>query len=150
MSALLIRLTPPGILVILYSLAWAAHHYGWLPDIGLRLPRAGAVLIVAGASFLIWAAVQFHRFRTTIIPAGKPTTLLDKGPYAISRNPIYVADLAITTGIALLVGHIACYAVPLLLFLILRYVYIPAEETKMRTLFGDRFGAYCRRVRRWL
>ena len=150
MRRALIWLTPPGILAVLYPVAWLARQGGLDGGITLRLASLGWSLIALGAGLLLWAAVQFRRHRTTIFPIGTPTALMDRGPFAFSRNPIYLADLVILTGIALVAGGLVYYAVPLVLFTIFQTVFIPPEEAKLRAGFGAAFEVYRARVRRWI
>ncbi len=76
--------------------------------------------------------------------------LVTHGPYALTRNPMYVGMVTITLGVALLVGAPLLFAAPVLLFLLDNFVIIPFEEAKMERQFGEAFRTYKARVRRWI
>jgi len=134
----------------LYALGAFAGRRGWLRAHLLRQPTLGWALVGAAACVFAWAAAQFWRERTTIVPAGSPSRLVESGPFRFSRNPIYVADLLATAGIALLGGAVRYWLVVPLLAAALAAVYVPHEEAKLRAAFGAAFDAYAARVRRWL
>jgi protein-S-isoprenylcysteine O-methyltransferase Ste14 len=71
------------------------------------------------------------------------------GPYAYTRNPVYVAELALWLGWATLFGGL----VILLGFVVLTVVIIlvlPREERGLEKLFGETYRQYQTRVPRWL
>ena len=51
----------------------------------------GIALMVLGFATILLAARSFRKHETTIIPDGQPSTLMEGGLFAYSRNPIYVA-----------------------------------------------------------
>jgi sugar lactone lactonase YvrE len=46
------------------------------------------------------------RHRTALLPGGATTTLIESGPFARSRNPLYVGLLVLSAGLALLAGSL--------------------------------------------
>jgi protein-S-isoprenylcysteine O-methyltransferase Ste14 len=110
----------------------------------------GLVLVVAGSVLAGWGLITFRRARTTTVPLEKSGTIVTWGPYAFSRNPMYV-------GLTLIyLGEMAIFAQlwPLVLIVpTLAYVngiVIPFEEAQLRAAFGRRYDDYAARVRRWL
>ena len=73
-----------------------------------------------------------------------------RGPFRITRNPMYLGLVIVTVGVAFWVGHLPMFAVPLLVFATANGVHIPFEEDKLRRQFGAAFDDYLRRVRRWI
>ena len=58
-------------------------------------------------------AVTIARHRTALLPGGATTTVIDSGPFARSRNPLYLGLLAGAAGVALLAGSLwALIALP--------------------------------------
>ena len=53
------------------------------------------------------AALSFLRARSTIVPHEQPAKLITGGLYRLSRNPIYLADLLLLGGLALVWGSVA-------------------------------------------
>ena len=78
----------------------------------------------------------------------KNRELTQTGPYAYTRNPLYLGSILIAAGFALrsaqLAGALAMLAV---MFFIIYVPVIASEERFLRATFPD-FDAYCRRVPR--
>ena len=105
---------------------------------------------MAGIALILWSALAFRKVRTTIVPHRNPGALVEAGPYRFSRNPIYLADLVILAGAALILGA------PLALILLvpfqqvlLRQSILPEEAVLERDL-GPAYLDYKARARRWL
>jgi len=111
----------------------------------------GAILILVGLAFSVWAAVTFRMHRAQIKPTSDAhSTLVASGPFLVSRNPMYLGTLVTGIGAALVAGTWIMWAVPLVLFVLDHFVIIPFEERSMERTFGATFGAYKNRVRRWV
>src|SRR3954468_8997330 len=117
----------------------------------------GPVTTVAGwvfvAAFVVWngwALLSMARHRTALLPGGATATVIDTGPFAWSRNPLYVGLLVLSAGVALLAGSVwALIALPLEWALLLWGAVLP-EEHYLTGKFGVTYTDYTRRVRRWL
>lgn len=116
----------------------------WFHSLWLAWAVALGALIWCG-----WAALEFRRHRTTILPQRQPTALLCRGPFRVSRNPLYLAMLLLAVVPWLGWGRIGLLLAPGLFFVFANWVIIPSEEVALRALFGDAYAGYCRRVRRW-
>jgi protein-S-isoprenylcysteine O-methyltransferase Ste14 len=146
-----VRFPPP----LLYA---AAVIGGWLLDARWPLPitsssarSALAWLLVAGWAVLAASAVGlFRRQRTSMMPFRPATTLVTRGPYAWTRNPMYVslAILAVAFAVFLNTWWVVLLLLPVLLA-VRQFVILP-EEHYLRRRFGAEYEAYTRRVRRWL
>jgi len=78
------------------------------------------------------------------------STLVQGGVFAHCRNPLYLGNIMLALGIALVVHSAAFYliVVPLVGFAYVSIV--AAEEAFLRAKFGDEYLRYCRRVNRWM
>lgn len=115
---------------------------------GLRLLGLGLALL--GVALLLAAAAQMLARRTTVHPHGDPAALVTEGLFRLSRNPIYLADALILTGLLLWWnGVLALPLVPLFVALISRRFIAPEERT-LRAAFGAAADGYFARTRRWL
>ena len=77
----------------------------------------------------------------------KNRELTQTGPYAHTRNPLYLGSILIAAGFALALQNLA-FALVLVAFFVLIYVPVIASEEKfLRATFAD-FDAYCGRVPR--
>jgi protein-S-isoprenylcysteine O-methyltransferase Ste14 len=65
------------------------------------LALLGWVFIVAGVGLFLWSLRVFFLARTGIMLQKPATALMRQGPYAWSRNPQYLAFVAIYVGAAL-------------------------------------------------
>lgn len=114
------------------------------------LEIAGLVLIAVFVALAAPAMWSFWRAKTGIIPIHPATTLVVKGPYRLTRNPMYLGLTALTLGVSLLMNSWwPVLLLPLAVLLIDRFV-IRREERYLESKFGEAYRSYCARVRRWL
>jgi protein-S-isoprenylcysteine O-methyltransferase Ste14 len=148
----MLKLIPPVWAAIYLALAGAASAiFPWRPIVDLRILWFGAVLIAAGAAFAISAALLFRAEQTEINPTSETNRrLVIRGPYRLTRNPMYLGLVLATLGIAFCVGALPMFAVPLLVFATTNQVHIPFEEAKMRRQFGGAYDRYTRETHRWI
>ena len=145
------RLWPPlsvgAPLVVGLVLTWVVGD-PWAPS---RATSAlGWILLAVFAWWNGWALLTMHRHRTGLLPGQPSTALLDRGPFARSRNPLYVGLLVASAGVALLAGSLwALLALPLE-WALLRWGAVLPEERYLSTKFGRTYTAYRARVRRWV
>ena len=73
----------------------------------------------------IWGVGYIKNYRG---PMAEATELTTAGPYAFVRNPLYLANVIIGTGISLFSGYIFMIPLFFFLFLLLYHPIICAEE----------------------
>lgn len=110
----------------------------------------GRLLIVLAIAMDLWVLALFRRHNTHIRPDRPARRLVTAGPFAVSRNPIYVGNLTIILGLALSNGSLWYLLLLPLMFLLLQELAIKREEAHMALLFGDAWRVYSGRVGRWL
>ena len=116
---------------------------------GLRL-TAGMALIAAAVAFEIRASRAMKAAATTIMPHRRSSHLVTSGPFAWSRNPLYVGLLVASAGVGLVAGSLwALVALPLE-WALLRWGAVLPEEQYLAAKFGAAYTDYTGRVRRWL
>lgn len=110
----------------------------------------GGTLAALALVLMAAAALQMVLARTSVIPGRDPDRLVTGGLFRFSRNPIYLADTLLLTGL-FLYWHalVALPLVPLFMYLILKRFILP-EEARLSRLFGETFEAYKRQTRRWI
>ena len=121
-----------------------------LVDGSLVARALGALLILIALGLDIWASVTFRRAKTTILPHRGSEALVTDGPFAFSRNPIYVGNLLIMAGVGLLGGTLWPLVLVPVLALALTWLAIAREEAHLAQRFPDAWQTYRARVRRWL
>jgi protein-S-isoprenylcysteine O-methyltransferase Ste14 len=110
----------------------------------------GAFLIAAFAAWNGTALWLMARERTALLPGGSTRAILDRGPFRVSRNPLYLGLIALDIGLALLwPSGWALLFVPIGVAA-LRWGAILPEEHYLSAKFGSEYDDYRRRVRRWL
>jgi len=143
---------PPPLLVI------GAIGLGYLLDWLLPLPISawdllwltGVALIVLSVILALIALFHFLEANTHVEPWHPTTTIIEKGLYRYSRNPIYLAFCSTTlgSGLALNSWWIVMGVLPLVY--LLQKLVIKREEAYLANKFGKVYLDYKSRVRRWL
>jgi protein-S-isoprenylcysteine O-methyltransferase Ste14 len=111
---------------------------------------AGAVVATLGLALAFTGVAAVIRHRTTIVPHHPVATLLTRGAYRRSRNPMYTGLAIAYLGLALLFGSWWPLALWPLVILAVRHLVIRHEEQYLTTRFGRTYTDYQSRVRRWL
>jgi len=113
----------------------------------------GLIPVAAGFAVLVWVMVtgirQARDLPDRVALDWTPKLLMRRGPYAFSRNPMYVAELAMWLGWAVVLGSVVAAALAAIPFVAMSLV-IRREERDLRTRFGDSFRDYADAVPRWL
>ncbi len=141
---------PPILLLLSIGLGFAAR---WLAPAEF-LPRvwavaAGPVLVAASFGLFIWAASTMHRGSASI-PTNKPTnSLVVKGPFRFSRNPIYLSMVSLLLGVGIWANSLWFIGLAALAVVLLDWGVISREERYLGRKFGDEYLTYKGRVRRW-
>ena len=78
-----------------------------------------------------------------------PDRLLTGGPYALTRNPMYLGHLIFMLGLALSTGSGLAWAILLANIPWFQHR-VMFDEQRLREKFGWEYEEYCRRVKRWL
>jgi protein-S-isoprenylcysteine O-methyltransferase Ste14 len=76
--------------------------------------------------------------------------LVDTGMFAHSRNPLYLANLLLFLGLAIVHNGWAMYLIVVPFFVFAYVCVIAAEEHYLHGRFGQVYADYCGRVPRWL
>lgn len=114
------------------------------------LRALGAALVAGSIGLILWAGATMHRARTTILPHRASERLVTDGPFAFSRNPIYLANGGILIGAGLGFGQPWLIAAAALDAALVTHLAIRREEAHLEARFGRAWHAYAARVGRWL
>ncbi|WP_439579061.1 methyltransferase family protein [Elioraea sp.] len=139
-----------GALLLALALEWLvplAPLVAW-PD-GLR-HGAASMLMVFGLCIAGWSAWLFHRAGTGIPTWHAARRLVVKGPYAISRNPMYLGVTAAYAGLALALANAWALLLLAPVLVMMDRGVIAREEPYLEARFGQPYRDYSARVRRWL
>ena len=127
-------------------------HFFWpvrlLPD-SISVP-IGVVLVLAASALFISSVLTFRKAGTPV-PGNRPTTIIVRsGPYAFSRNPIYVAFTLFQLGLAAWVDSLGLLVTLVPAIALMSLVVVPREERYLEARFPSEYLPYKREVRRWL
>lgn len=111
---------------------------------------AGIIILTGGIGLQVVCLRAFKQARTTPLFQKSTTNILQSGPYARSRNPIYIAVFLQFLGFAFLLNTWwLIFALPVL-YVYLRFGVIAREEQYLEQKFGDEYLTYQSKVPRWL
>ena len=116
----------------------------YLYQLWLRQPHLSAI---AWSLLLVLPGVWLRAYASGYVKKNKELT--QTGPYAYTRNPLYLGSILIAAGFAV---ALLSWPVALMLTAMFLIIYVPviaSEERFLRSNFAD-FAAYCQRVPRLL
>lgn len=109
------------------------------------------LLLALGGAMYLWCLWDFATFgRGTPAPIDAPKRLVVRGLYRYSRNPMYVAVLAVV------LGWVLFFAEPKLLFywmgvaMCFHLFVVFYEEPRLHRSFGSEYESYRSSVGRWI
>lgn len=111
----------------------------------------GLVFMTAGLALLASTIMLFYSFgRGTLAPWAETKSLVIRGPYRYSRNPMITGVWFILIGEALAVASVPLAAWAAVFFLINTIFFVLWEEPRMEARFGTDYQIYRRHVPRWV
>jgi protein-S-isoprenylcysteine O-methyltransferase Ste14 len=107
-------------------------------------------LIIPGALLVAWAALTLFRDGGATGAPGDPTLrLVTRGPYRLTRNPIYAGVVLMLLGVALQTRSPSFLLLTLIFIPILHLYVVHREEPALTRRFGPPYREYMRTVHRW-
>ena len=116
---------------------WTLPVPSWLRVAGLCLVGAGLALV----AWATWASVDTH--------LADPDRVIRRGPYAVSRNPMYVGWTVAYLGVAVALANV-WLVVLLPAVLLVTDVAVRREERRLQARFGPAYTDYVTSVRRYV
>lgn len=119
-----------------------------------RLPpfsrRLAPGFFATAVSLVLPAIKEFRKAGTPIDVNEETTSIIEDGPFAYTRNPLYLALTCAYIGIALAFRAKAPFAMLPAVLWTINVGVIDREERYLERKFGDRYRNYKERVPRWL
>jgi protein-S-isoprenylcysteine O-methyltransferase Ste14 len=136
------------VIFIAFSGTFSAIGASFLPG-GMR--REGLVLFAdllatAGLAYSVWGLAYLRR-SFSIIPEAR--RLVTGGPYALSRHPVYLGEIATAVGVNLATGGWLS-ALAVAYFIVCEVLRMGWEERVLANAFPANYPEYARRVPRYL
>ncbi len=105
----------------------------------------GCFLFLIGLTLRIWAQMYCgYRLKTV------PKKLVIDGPYAIVRNPIYIANTLIACALIILMELIWFLPFMLIWCFLIYNIVVKYEEYRLLQRYGDLYKNYMAKVPRWI
>jgi len=145
---------PPPIVFAAFLLTGILLHYLVLP-LPIGLPAwgrvAGGVLVGgAGLALVISARIQFFKTGQDPRPWLPSPSMIIRGPYRFTRNPMYVGVTLLMAGIALGLDDLWALLFCLPALATVHLLAVRPEEAYLTAKFGDEYRRYREQVRRYL
>jgi protein-S-isoprenylcysteine O-methyltransferase Ste14 len=138
--------------VLPWALSRIGIRHGWEAGRPSAWNLIGLAPVAAGVVVLAWCFVgglaRVHELPRRMEGLGFPL-LMDWGPYAFSRNPMYVGEFTLWLGWSILYGSVAVLFGFLALVVTIALV-VPREERGLEGRFGESYRRYKAAVPRWL
>jgi len=116
----------------IFAVRWPGHILGWL-------------FIIQGICLAGWSVIE-----ADAINIDSPNRLITSGPYARSRNPMYLAWTIMGLGTAFVINTVWLAAILPIVALYTHFRVILPEESFLDRRFGYAYREYCQKVRRYL
>jgi len=98
---------------------------------------------------LIVVCIVGRAWCSLYIGGRKKAEIVDRGPYSISRNPLYVFSFMGAFGVGAQTGSMTLATVFLLLTVAVFYATVKREEAWLAGAFGQTYADYCARTPRF-
>ncbi|MDH5234883.1 MAG: isoprenylcysteine carboxylmethyltransferase family protein [Gemmatimonadota bacterium] len=112
-----------------------------------RTTVAGLALMVLGEAWRMWGVATAGT--VTRRRSREVETLVSHGPFAWSRNPLYVGNFLIWMGVITLSGVLWFLPVAVLLFALEYFYIVRYEEGVLESIFGADYLRYKEHTPRW-
>jgi len=137
------------LLALIAALALAA-----IAPLPIHLPafvRAiGAVLAAGGVALWAWGVAAMRVAAVNMSPTRAASRLIERGPFAVSRHPIYVGGAIAFFGLGVALSHSWICLAALAVAIGLDRFGLAREEAHLAARFGDQWARYAARTPRWI
>jgi protein-S-isoprenylcysteine O-methyltransferase Ste14 len=110
----------------------------------------GAAFGIAALSLTVWGKRVMEAAGTNVRPDLPALAIVSSGPFAYTRNPLYLGVLATFAGVGIALASPAFLTVLVPLYVVLRFGVVSREERYLQAKFGGAYRDYKSQVRRWI
>lgn len=143
-------IVPP--LFVLISLVLIAVFHLFVPRFNIiPFPFNFAGMFISFAGFVLMGkARELFKKHNTNLTIETSSSLITEGPYAKTRNPMYIGMFLLLLGIGVCFANLLSMLAPLGFILAIHLIFIPKEEKLMQEAFGNKYLEYKNKVKRWI
>jgi len=145
---------PPVIFVLGIVASVVLHAIYPLPWFGSPmsdiLVAVGWLALLAMVALIVGAIRTMKKAKTTLNPNAQPDHMVTNGPFAITRNPMYLGNTLLLIGVGLISGITWFLPAAIVAAFATQKVAIQKEERWLADKFGKHYRDYTKRVRRWI
>ncbi len=116
---------------------------------GVAMDITGHLLIAIGACIAAVSQVHMGASWRVGTAEGKTGALVDDGPFAISRNPVFVGQIILFIGLFAVFPDIVQFGLTAAIILA-AHLQVKIEERVLIASLGEPYQAYMARVNRWI
>jgi protein-S-isoprenylcysteine O-methyltransferase Ste14 len=138
----------PAVFLLALVLSEPRYPFG-SQEWNVAFDLAGAALALAGEGLRVLTIGYEYIVRGGRDRQVYAEHLVERGVFAQCRNPMYVANVLIGIGLALVIHAYAFYLIVIPSILIAYASIVAAEEAYLRRRFGAEYERYAARVNRW-
>lgn len=122
------------------------------PDAPFALTQAAVVfaLMLGAAGLFDWSSRTMGKNWALVARTRDDATLVTAGPFALVRNPIYVALAFFMVAMAMAYGRTANLLVAFPVYAVATWMRVASEEQVLRAQFGAAYDTYAARVARFI
>ena len=136
--------------VLPWALSTRLPRYGWAEGSPGYWNWIGLIVVAPAVALLIWIlAFGISQAPSKVKLGLVPPFLMMRGPYRLTRNPMYIAELGLWLGWAIFFGSPLILIGFLVLWVVVTLIILPREERSLEAAFGQTYFQYKSRVPRW-
>ena len=136
---------------IVAGYALSAVLPGFLPPAGTGWLTALGALLIGGALIIAFSGIYHFKKAGTHVEPFKPTlTIVTKGPYRFTRNPMYLGLILMLAGAGVIFSLDWALVMAVPLALVLHWGVVLREEAYLTAKFGAAYTDYLAMTRRWV
>jgi protein-S-isoprenylcysteine O-methyltransferase Ste14 len=150
-----VRVFPPGVPLVTILLGIGLSQL-WPIDPGFGLSAAsrywagGSIVVGAVLGLGLWSVVTMRKSGQSENPWKPTLVIVRRGPYRVSRNPMYLQMVLGCIGFAVMLMNVWILMLTPLCAWVLQVFAIMPEERYLERKFGEEYLTYKRQVRRWI
>jgi protein-S-isoprenylcysteine O-methyltransferase Ste14 len=130
-----------GLILVVVALATFSRPLGAEAPLHETLETSGLILIGIAIVGRAWCSLY--------IGGRKKAEIVDRGPYSISRNPLYVFSFIAAFGMGAQTGSVALAVMFLMIAVVVFWATVKGEEAWLLDAFGPSYSIYLERTPRF-